>query len=843
MNDAHEVEVSGDGTFVYNAGPDGGSAVWTDAQGQQTRATYDARGDMLSLTDSLGNTTTWTYDARGDVITETSPNGATAYSTYNAAGQLVREVDMDGRVRVFSYDSRGDLTREDWLGSTGAITESINYVYDSSGRLIEASDAGSRYDYTYDSSGTLVRVVETGTNVGAAVEFDYQHNAQGQVTGVTISVNGVAQEAESYAYDGQGRVTQIEQYGVPGGAPVADKRVNFTYHDNQQYASITTYSDLAGTQVVATSTYIYSQNDRLSGIDSTQGNTTLDNLAWTYTSAGLVASYADSGGKSAYSYDASGQLIGVQNSNGTAQQYAYDAEGNRIGGGYQVGPANEILSDGTYDYTYDAEGNLTRQVDIATRTETDYTWDDRNRLASVTVKDAKGRVESETNYGYDPFNRLISETTTNLTGTTPQVTTTHYVDESLNLHPTAPAAGTTSQAPQDNLALVLNGKGQVTERYLYGPAVDQVLAEEWSGPGDQSVVAWMISDNQNTVRDVVMQAGGRSQVVDHLSYDAFGNLTTSTDPSLSLRVSYAGYQYDGATGLYYDRARFYDPRTGRFISQDPLSFQGGDSNVSRYADNSPVNATDPTGEIIPVLIIGGVALVTGLVAYYKLNQAADQYNAASEALGRPGFDPADLQEAQQLYGEAQNAHWWGNALTVAAFAIATLPAGGWGAELLGGAAGATTLTSIVAYSGWAAGFLSAELNLGFLGSPDQFGGWQIAGAIFSPLVGGLAPYASLGNLGGSLIGGTIDWQFGSGRFFGPGYQVGGLIGGLVGGSFNPSAGNWTNFSWRHAGVEPRRGGRLRRARLLPDGHPRRRTGLRQRRGAPHQPRARGLSVL
>ena len=46
---------------------------------------------------------------------------------------------------------------------------------------------------------------------------------------------------------------------------------------------------------------------------------------------------------------------------------------------------------------------------------------------------------------------------------------------------------------------------------------------------------------------------------------------------------------------YYDRARYYDPRAGRFISQDPLGYAAGDINLYRYCQNSPTNATDPSG--------------------------------------------------------------------------------------------------------------------------------------------------------------------------------------------------------------------------------------------------------
>src|ERR1700677_474256 len=49
------------------------------------------------------------------------------------------------------------------------------------------------------------------------------------------------------------------------------------------------------------------------------------------------------------------------------------------------------------------------------------------------------------------------------------------------------------------------------------------------------------------------------------------------------------------TGLYYARARYYNPQTGQWMSQDPLGFDAGDSNLSRYVNNAPTNATDPSG--------------------------------------------------------------------------------------------------------------------------------------------------------------------------------------------------------------------------------------------------------
>jgi len=62
---------------------------------------------------------------------------------------------------------------------------------------------------------------------------------------------------------------------------------------------------------------------------------------------------------------------------------------------------------------------------------------------------------------------------------------------------------------------------------------------------------------------------------------------------------YTGREWDKELGLYYYRARYYDPKGGRFISKDPIGFAGGDVNLYRYVSNNPVNATDPSGLMSP----------------------------------------------------------------------------------------------------------------------------------------------------------------------------------------------------------------------------------------------------
>jgi len=123
-----------------------------------------------------------------------------------------------------------------------------------------------------------------------------------------------------------------------------------------------------------------------------------------------------------------------------------------------------------------------------------------------------------------------------------------------------------------------------------------ILAQEDVATGE---ILWHLADHQGTVRDLLDNTG---TVVEHIQYDAFGKPISVTDAQTgaslaeaSTRYLYTGREWDADVDLYYYRARWYDPRTGRFVSQDPIGLASGDVNFYRYVGNSPPNFTDPTG--------------------------------------------------------------------------------------------------------------------------------------------------------------------------------------------------------------------------------------------------------
>ncbi len=536
----------------------------TDPLGETTTNGYDADGNLTSVTDPLGNTTKNTYDADGNLTSSTDALGAKETYTYDADGNLIAQTDRDGRTSQFAYDALGNETSETWLDSSGKPIETMNFTYDADSQLKAASDPNSSYQLGYDAAGNLTSVSNKGTPGVPTVAFTYAYDAAGNNTSAVDSINGVTKATTAYSYNALNRVTRITQ----SGNGVAPKRVDFSYDAAGDITSLTRYANLAGTNSVATTTTSFDAAGNLTGLTTTHGSTVLAADTWKYDPASEITQFTSSDGTLNYAYDADGQLISaVPAGTGTTSSYSYDANGNPAASGAVMGPDNELLYDGTYNYTYDADGNLISQTDIATGDVTDYQYDYRNRLTAAISKNAAGTVTQEVDYTYDVFDRLIGRTV-NIPGSAPVVERFVY--------------------DGDNIALTFDGSGNQTNRFLYGPAVDQVLADE----DVQGNVLWMLADNIGTIRDVVDSNG---TVVNHISYDPFGQVTGETNPGIGDTFGFAGMVNDSATGLDYDEARFYDPATERFVSQDPIGLASGDANFYRYVGNDPTNLVDPSG--------------------------------------------------------------------------------------------------------------------------------------------------------------------------------------------------------------------------------------------------------
>ena len=120
---------------------------------------------------------------------------------------------------------------------------------------------------------------------------------------------------------------------------------------------------------------------------------------------------------------------------------------------------------------------------------------------------------------------------------------------------------------------------------------------------------WALTDHENSVRDLAAYDSGTdvTTIANHRVYDSFGNLKSETNSAVDCLFGYTGRMLDEATGLQNNLNRWYDAKVGRWVSEDPIGFWGGDANLYRYVGNTPLRYTDPAGEIVP-FIVGGVLL-------------------------------------------------------------------------------------------------------------------------------------------------------------------------------------------------------------------------------------------
>ncbi|GAB6184550.1 hypothetical protein JCM17478_00520 [Thermopirellula anaerolimosa] len=134
-------------------------------------------------------------------------------------------------------------------------------------------------------------------------------------------------------------------------------------------------------------------------------------------------------------------------------------------------------------------------------------------------------------------------------------------------------------------------------RYLWGPAVDQILAEEEVDGGTADLVAWTLTDHLNTVRDIAKYDPGTdtTTVVNHLVYDAFGRVTSESNPAVDSLFLFTARPLDADTGLQNNLNRWYDAAVGRWLSEDPIGFDAGDPSLVRYTRNRPTEIMDPFG--------------------------------------------------------------------------------------------------------------------------------------------------------------------------------------------------------------------------------------------------------
>jgi RHS repeat-associated protein len=220
---------------------------------------------------------------------------------------------------------------------------------------------------------------------------------------------------------------------------------------------------------------------------------------------------------------------------------------------------NRLRRLGEYQIDYDADGNMTRKYKLAPSGT--LVWDQTlswNSLGQLTSTTTNGSTVS---FGYDGWGRRVRK---------------------------AGPSGTVRYL-WDGAALFaeLDASGNRVTEYTYSPGIDHPHSMRRGGGGQ---LYYYVSERPGHVVALLDASG---IVVDHYEYTAFGESTVATG-TVPNALRFAAREQDAETGLYYNRARYYDPMLGRFVSEDPIGLSGG-INQYAYVDNAPLDGRDPSG--------------------------------------------------------------------------------------------------------------------------------------------------------------------------------------------------------------------------------------------------------
>ncbi|WP_374692545.1 PKD domain-containing protein [Accumulibacter sp.] len=535
----------------------------TDPLGNVTTLAYSPAADLAAVTDALGNSVEFQRDLVGRLQRVTDALGASTFSEYNRVDQVTRITDANSGVTSFSYDGKRDPTAV--VDPLGRAVES--YVSDDLHRLTRRTDAkGGVETYDYDAAGRLQRAVDRKVQ---AVSLDYDR--QNRVRSVAYADGN----NESRDYDAGGRLISIRDNAGT---------ITFTYDDVDRV--VREITDVGG--LVNSVEYEYDALDRrvkrtLNGADPT---------IYTYDLASRLTGIDFRGRTVRYEWDNASRLTAKVLPNGIRQEYAYDRASRLLEIRFRK-------SDGTLldsiTYAYDANGRrVARTMNLPTNVETPMqgTYDEANRMTSITFPatgqtctlayDANGNLASKacpggtTTYTWDARDRLIAIAGPGLTASFKYDALGRRVQRVVN--------GQTTGFLYDGVqALAELGANEAA--LLTGLAIDEAIGR-FAASGDRTLLT-------DALGSVVAEARADQTIATAYGYSPYGETLRSGEDGGNSN-QYTGRENDG-TGMYYYRARYYEPALKRFGSEDPMRLYGRGTALYSLVRNDPLDWIDPLG--------------------------------------------------------------------------------------------------------------------------------------------------------------------------------------------------------------------------------------------------------
>ena len=631
-------------TMSYEYDMSGLNISSTDFSGNTTTYTYDKLGRMIKTISPFNDNSTSTskkyYDANGNVTREAIQKTAASYNitdyTYDNMNRISTVKDYPNSVQTtitqYFYDANGNVicmaTGLDSPASTPddlpETSGHVSYSYDKLNRRISkgGTQDGSMSVYTgysYDRAGNVIgKHLFTG-------DITYSHDAFGNVT----ATSGASSTEESFSYNALGlRTSMTDETGT----------TTYTYDD---FGNLTTETK---DDIVKTSTYDVMGNR--TGFSVTKNGSVILSNTYTYDDTGKMLSVTSNGQTVNYSYDANGNLIS-ENGNNHSTTYAYNKGSMPV---TKINSYNNTIVD-RYSSTYDLSGNKTSMTDFEGYLYKSYSYDGAGRLLCESVGHERGmEVEGDTEYQYDNLGNRISSlriSPMNISGIyrqyvygeyntlqridvtdnsddTNQITYDYTYDSNGNLTEktktdsysseileydtyTFNNAGRMTQSTKDGVATTYtyNGDGLRMSKTTNGVTTSYIL--------DGADVVAQIKGNEITIfsKGINLISQTKGDTTKTYFSDGHGDVTglhcANSDAKEALYdgygiplfndssdnpFGYCGEYYDEETGLIYLRNRYYDPQTGRFISEDP-AMDG--TNWYVYCDNNPVMFVDPWG--------------------------------------------------------------------------------------------------------------------------------------------------------------------------------------------------------------------------------------------------------